>query len=306
MTRSVAVSPATRPEMFDVLCKAVEDAGAILSSPENAEGLIWADPSKADLFPEIAKNAPHLQWIQLPYAGIEPFAQYLDDQWTWSCAKGVYAREVAETALSLSLSGFKNLHGYARATSWTGPIGQVLGDSKVCILGAGGITQCLLPLLTPFGCDITVVRRRDEPIDGANRTVPTAHLLEILPRTDLLILALSLTDETRGIINKETISALPNHAWIVNVARGGHIVTDDLSDALQKGSLGGAALDVTDPAPLPDHHPLWTEPRCLITPHIGNTPEMGLKVLGPFISENVRRFCKDEPLLGLVDVDLGY
>ena len=292
--------------MFDVLCKAVEDAGATLSPPETAEGLVWADPSAADLFPEISKNAPRLEWIQLPYAGIEPFANYLDSQWTWSCGKGVYAREVAETALSLSLAGLKNLHGYARATSWSGPVGQVLGDSKVCILGAGGITQCLLPLLAPFGCDITVVRRRNEPIDGADRTVSTARLLEILPRTDLLILALSLTNETRGIINKEILSALPNHAWIVNVARGGHIVTDDLLNALQEGTIRGAALDVTDPEPLPDHHPLWNEPRCLITPHIGNTPEMGLRVLGPFISENVRRFCNDEPLLGLVDVNLGY
>ena len=69
----MAVVPATRPEMFDVLCKAVEDAGATLSPPETAEGLVWADPSAADLFPEISKNAPRLEWIQLPYAGIEPF-----------------------------------------------------------------------------------------------------------------------------------------------------------------------------------------------------------------------------------------
>lgn len=292
--------------MFDVLCKSVHDAGANLTSIEEAEGLIWADPSKADLFPEVSANAPNLKWIQLPYAGIEPFVQYLDEKWIWTCAKGIYAREVAETALSLSLAGFKNLHGYARETSWSEPIGRVLGDSQVCILGGGGITQCLLPLLAPFGCDMTVVRRHDISLDGANRTVTTSRLFEILPRTDLLILALSLTNETLGIIDKKALSALPDHAWIVNVARGGHIVTDDLVESLQRKTIGGAALDVTDPEPLPDNHPLWKEPNCLITPHIGNTPEMGLKVLAPFISENVKRFCDNGDLLGLVDVNLGY
>ena len=109
-----------------------------------------------------------------------------------------------------------------------------------------------------------------------------------------------------GIVDKKVFSALPEHAWIVNVARGSHVVTADLVDALRLGTIGGAALDVTDPEPLPDGHPLWKEPNCLITPHIGNTPEMGLKVLGPFISENVKRFCNNDDLLGLVDVDLGY
>ena len=80
---------------------------------------------------------------------------------------------------------------------------------------------------------------------------------------------------------------LPDDAWIVNVARGGHIVTDDLVSALTRHSIGGAALDVTDPEPLPDGHPLWSLPNCLITPHIGNTPEMGLALLAPLS----RRTC---------------
>ena len=84
------------------------------------------------------------------------------------------------------------------------------------------------------------------------------------------------------------------------------MVTDDLAEALVAGRLGGAALDVTDPEPLPDGHPLWSEPRCFITPHIANTPEMGLELLEPFVAENVRRFCSREDLLAPVDVALGY
>ncbi len=185
-------------------------------------------------------------------------------------------------------------------------MGRVLAGSRVTVLGGGGITRCLLPLLAPFGCDVTVVRRSDESVAGADRTITTNRLHEVLPRTDVLVLALALTAETTGVIGARELAALPDHALLVNVARGGHVVVGDLVDALAAGRLGGAALDVTDPEPLPDDHPLWSEPRCLITPHVANTPEMGLALLEPFVAENVRRFCTGEELLAPVDVALGY
>jgi phosphoglycerate dehydrogenase-like enzyme len=92
----------------------------------------------------------------------------------------------------------------------------------------------------------------------------------------------------------------------VNVARGRHIVTDDLVWALEQGVIGGAALDVTYPEPLPAGHPLWSMPNCIITPHVGNTPEMAVPLLSERISTNVRRFADGEPLIGPVHVDLGY
>jgi phosphoglycerate dehydrogenase-like enzyme len=99
---------------------------------------------------------------------------------------------------------------------------------------------------------------------------------------------------------------MEDHAWIVNVARGRHIVTDDLVEALRTGMIGGAALDVTDPEPLPIDHPLWTLPNCIITPHVGNTPEMAKPLLAARVTENVRRFGRGDDLIGLVDVDAGY
>jgi phosphoglycerate dehydrogenase-like enzyme len=99
---------------------------------------------------------------------------------------------------------------------------------------------------------------------------------------------------------------MEDHAWIVNVARGRHIVTDDLVDALRAGTIGGAGLDVTDPEPLPDGHPLWSLPNCIITPHVGNTPEMARPLLAARVADNVRRFARGEELIGLVDVDAGY
>ena len=84
------------------------------------------------------------------------------------------------------------------------------------------------------------------------------------------------------------------------------MITDDLVAALAAGTIAGAALDVTDPEPLPDDHPLWSEPRCLVTPHVANTPEMGLDLLTPFVEDNVRRFLEGRPLLAPVDIGLGY
>ena len=195
---------------------------------------------------------------------------------------------------------------YAQAASWSGPQGENLVGAAVTILGGGGITEELLLLLAPFGCRVTVVRRHPAPMAGVDEVVGPGRLLDVLPGRRLVVLALSLTDETRGLIDAEALAAMDDDAWLVNVARGGHVVTDDLVAALRAGTIGGAALDVTDPEPLPDGHPLWSLPNCLITPHVGNTPEMAVPLLTARITENTRRFAADEPLLGPVDPVLGY
>lgn len=99
---------------------------------------------------------------------------------------------------------------------------------------------------------------------------------------------------------------MSDRAWLINVARGAHVDTDALVDALRSGSIAGAALDVVDPEPLPDDHPLWTMPNVIITPHTANTPQMAQATLGAHVTANVARFGRGEPLLGLVDVDAGF
>jgi phosphoglycerate dehydrogenase-like enzyme len=131
-------------------------------------------------------------------------------------------------------------------------------------------------------------------------------LHEVLAESDAVVLALAMTPETHGIIDAAALAAMPDHAWLVNVARGPHVVTDDLVAALLAGTIGGAGLDVTDPEPLPEGHPLWTLPNAIITPHVGNTPAMAVPLLGARVTENVRRFATDEPLVGLVDANAGY
>jgi phosphoglycerate dehydrogenase-like enzyme len=108
------------------------------------------------------------------------------------------------------------------------------------------------------------------------------------------------------MIGARELDAMQSHAWVVNVARGSLIDTDALVEALAEGRIGGAALDVTDPEPLPDGHPLWTEPRALITPHTANPPEALARALAGRIEENVARYGAGEELIAVVDVEAGY
>lgn len=303
---TVAVEPATRPAMHAAFVAAVRDAGATVGPLRDAEALIWADPQRAELYPELIRAAPRVRWIQLPYAGIEPFAEYLDARFVWTCGKGVYAPPVAEHALALALAGLRGIGAYARAGRWSAPVGHNLLGAHVVILGGGGICMSLIDLLAPFDCDVTVFRHHDAPIARARVITARDQLDAALPAADVVVIALALTERTRGIVDSAFLSRMAAHAWLVNVGRGSHVVTDDLVVALLEHRIGGAALDVTDPEPLPDDHRLWSIDNCIITPHIANTPEMGLPLIAARVRENTARFVAGDPLVGIVDVTLGY
>ncbi|MDH3293183.1 MAG: hydroxyacid dehydrogenase, partial [Acidimicrobiia bacterium] len=278
----------------------------VVAPIEEADALVWADPSAPDQLPAALDRNRSLSWVALPFAGIEPYVPYLDHDRIWTCARGVYARPVAEHALMLGLAGLRGLATYARARSWAPPEGTNLVDGRVTIFGAGGITEELLGLLQGFNCVVTVVRRRAEPVANADRTLSFDQHLEALAGADLVVLALALTEETAGLMGEAEFEAMESHAWLVNVARGGHVQPDALLAALDGGRLGGACLDVTDPEPLPDDHPLWLHPQVIITPHVGNTPEMGIPLLARHIETNVAHFIAGRSLEGGIDVDAGY
>jgi phosphoglycerate dehydrogenase-like enzyme len=300
----IAVEP--KSGRFESLEEAVRAGGGRVVAPADAVGLVWSDPSVPEQLPLIMEQAPNLRWIGLPFAGIEPYVRYLDTDRVWTCAKGVYARPVAEHALMLGLAGLRGMATYARAVTWEAPEGHNLLDARVTIFGGGGITTELVSLLQPFDCDITVVRRSATPFVGADRTTTLDRRLEALAGADLVVLALALTAETERMMSHDEFAAMADHGWLVNVARGGHVDDDALLRAVRSGTIGGAALDVTVPEPLPDGHPFWSEPRILLTPHIANTPEMGIPLLASHIEENVRRFVAGEELVGRVDAEAGY
>ncbi len=300
---AIAVAPDASPGW---VAQAVLAGGGSVVDPADARALVWTAARDADGLAALLRAHPHLDWVQVPFAGIENFLPVIDVARVWTCGKGVYAEPVAEHAVGLALAGMRHVAGYARETSWSGPVGRNLLGASVTIVGGGGITESLIRILSAFRCRITVVRRRVEHVEGADTVVGTENLVDALAGADVVFLALSLTPETRGIIGRAELEVMEPHAWIVNVARGGHIVTDDLVWALRSGVIGGAALDVTDPEPLPDGHPLWQMQNCIITPHIGNTPEMAVPLLSERITTNVRRYIAGEELIGLVDVRHGY
>jgi phosphoglycerate dehydrogenase-like enzyme len=275
---------------------------------ERADAVVWLSAHDLDGLRAVLEDQPDIRWVQLPFAGVENAmaAGIVDNSRAWTSAKGSYAEPVAEHALGLAIAGLRRLPERLRARSWGRPAGTSLYDSSVTILGGGGIAEELLRLLAPMRVRATVVRRKGPPVAGAERTLMTDQLDDALPGALVVFVALALTPETERIIGAKQLAAMDEQSWLVNVARGRHVDTEALVVALREGTIAGAGLDVTDPEPLPDGHPLWRAPNCIVTPHTADTWEMVLPRLGARITANVAHFAAGEPLEGPVDPAAGY
>lgn len=294
------------PSWLDEVGTAVEAGGGTMVDDIDAATAVvwsaWVDPAElADLLGE----RPRISWIQLMTSGADTVARYLDDR-VWTSAKGAYSQPIAEWALGATIAVLRGFPDYVTARRWERLPGRSLAGARVTILGGGGIAESLIGLLRPFDARVTVVRRQaDRPVDGA-RVVGPDRLAEVAADTDVLVVALALTPETTGIVDAELINRLPDRCVIVNVARGEHVDTDALVDALVQGRLGGAALDVADPEPLPSDHPLWSLDRVLVTPHVSCPFEVARPLLLNRITDNVARRRAGRDLIGVVDRRRGY
>lgn len=288
---------------------AVESAGGRVTSLADAQALVWVGSDPAE-FPRPLPDA--VGWVQLPGAGIERWiaAGVVDADRIWTSAAGAYASAVAEHALALLLAGVRGLAFAARQTTWRRADGLeatgTLRGAVVAIVGAGGIGRALIPLLAPLGARVVAVNRSGRPVDGAERTVGVAELDAILPEVDHVVVAAPSTPDSRHLLDAARLAALKPTSWVVNIARGELIDTDALCAALDAAVIGGAALDVTDPEPLPDGHPLWTQPRALITPHAANPGPLADRALAQRVADNVARRMAGTALLGRIDLDAGY
>jgi len=304
----VAVLPFAHPA-FEA---AVVAGGGVVEPLSGAtRGLVWLTPDGPALAAVLAEH-PAIEWVQLPLAGIEAFAQIFAAQGStplpvWTSAKGSFAEPVAEHALALALAVLRGLPEKSRGTSWADPkTGISLYGRRVVIVGAGGIAVELLRLLAPWEVDVTIVRRGSDPLPGADRTVPVSQLGEVLPDADVLILAAAATAETAHLIGAEQLALLKPSAALINIARGSLVDQEALVAALESGHLAGAGLDVTTPEPLPDGHPLWTAPRIVITSHSADTPEMTEPLLAERIRANVAALVGGGGFVGRVDPESGY
>jgi phosphoglycerate dehydrogenase-like enzyme len=292
-------------ETADAVREAVERGGGRVSTdPEEAEAIVWLGPASglSDVLHE------NVRWVQLHSAGVEGWMEdgLIDGRRIFTSAAGAYAETVAEHALALMLAGARRLHECARATEWDKRFGRLFAGSTVVILGAGGIGRALIQLLKPFDNRVLAVTRSGRQVPGATESFSVEQTDELWPEGDFFVVAAPATAATSKMIGARQLAGMQGHAWVVNVARGSLVDTDALVEALAADSIGGAALDVTDPEPLPEGHPLWTEPRALITPHSANPPDALVQRLAERIEENVSRYVAGKDLIGVIDVEAGY
>jgi D-3-phosphoglycerate dehydrogenase len=302
----IHIAPGARPDLE----QAVRDGGGEISPLDRADGLVWLTGDPAEV-PELPAS---LRWVQLPSAGVEQWlrAGVVEDGRAWTSATGSFGLPVAEHALALMLAADKSLHSFARERSWSDDGRhhvRALEGETVAIVGAGGIGRALIGLLAPFGAEVIAVTRRGREMTGPARparTLPADRVDEVWGAARHIVLAAPATDGTRHLVGARELAAMREDAWLINVARGSLVDTGALVEALRSGSIAGAALDVTDPEPLPDGHPLWELPNALITPHVATPPEAERRHFAARVRDNVRRLATGEQLDGLIDPDGGY
>ena len=295
------------PEPNEAIAAAAErGGGSVTSRLDEADSVVWLSWTRAAEMSDVLHDG--IRWVQLPSAGIDRWVEegLLDDRRTWTGAQGAYADEVADHVVAFILAAARDLPQAAKRKTWRRGEGRRFTGATVGIVGAGGIGKATIERLKPFGARVLALTRSGREVPGAERSLGFERLDELLEESDYVVLAAPLTEETRGLIGPRELDLIGPRGWLVNVARGAIVKTDALVEALRDGRLGGACLDVTDPEPLPDGHPLWDLENVLITPHVANPPELEIELLAPRVEENVRRLAEGRELEGLVDVGRGY
>jgi len=253
---------------------------------------------------ETVDRATNLEMFACTFAGTDhlPLEAFAANDVQVTNASGVHGPNAAEQVLAYVLSFARGLdRGWkqSQAGTWSHYQTDELYDSTVTVVGMGSIGGAILDRLAPFGVETIGVRNSPSKGGNADEVVGIEQVAEILPRTDYLVLACPLTEQTAQLVDETALEQLPPDSVLVNIARGEVVDTDALLAALQTNELRGAALDVTDPEPLPDGHPLWSHDNCLITPHnAGHTPRYWDR-MADIIADNVDRLGTDEPLRNL-------
>jgi phosphoglycerate dehydrogenase-like enzyme len=289
----------------DVTVELLEDPTRPPSSPAGVR--FWVPPFLAG--PEagaLLAELPDLAVVQLLSAGADAWVDRIPDRVTLCDARGVHDSATAEWVVAAILSALRGFAPLARAQArreWAydevAPTDELAGK-RVLIVGAGSIGSALRDRLAPFEVTFTLVARTSRPAEGVHGV---DELPALLPEADVVVLLVPLTEQTRGLVDEKFLAAMPDGALLVNAARGPVARTSALVAELSSGRLR-AALDVTDPEPLPADHPLWQLPNVLLTPHVAGSVR-GLLPRGyRLVGEQVRRFVAGEPLVNRV-VD-GY
>ncbi len=268
----------------------------------------------ADRAKALLAAAPRVRWFHTLSAGVERLLipEITERQGlVLTNNSGAYDVPIAEHVMAFVFAAAKRFPDYQRAQAehrWERERQhQELRDSTMVVFGMGSIGGEVARLSSAAGMRVIGVRRDHRaPAAPATRVVGPDALADVAAEADWLVVAAPLTAATRGAISAEVIARLKPTAWVVNIARGSLIDQAALLAALRAGRIGGAALDVFDPEPLPGDHELWSLPNVIITPHASSSSPRVRERSIALIAENMRRFKKGEPLLNRVDYARGY
>jgi phosphoglycerate dehydrogenase-like enzyme len=262
--------------------------------------------------PDAWPSADRLQWVHIASAGVDRllFPELVHSPVVVTNSRGVFDQPIAEYVLGLILAFAKDLPAtldLQRDRSWQHRETERIDGQRVLVLGAGPIGRAIGRLLSAAGMTVTGVGRTARSIDPDLGQVHASRALaSLLPEADYVVVAAPLTEETRGMVDAAAFERMKPSARLINVARGPIVVEQDLVAALHKGEIAGAALDVFVAEPLPPHHPLWTAPNVIISPHMSGDFIGWLDALAQLFARNLRRWLAGEELLNVVDKDLGY
>lgn len=274
-------------------------------------------PGLVEMFPTLdtlSEKAPNLRWLQLTSAGVDRAARsgLLESDLMVTSASGLHATPIGEYVLALMLMFVKGANRFVRAQvqrEWIRYMPDELFGKTVGVVGAGHIGAEVGRLSRAFGCRVIGIRRsvteRTQDEDGGE-LLPPSELPYLLAESDFVVLAVPLTDETRGLVGEAELKRMKPTAMLINIARGGVIDEEALIQALKDGTIAGAGLDVFSQEPLPPESELWGLENVIMSPHIsGGTVIYNQRATGIFC-DNLRRYLANEPLMNLADAERGY
>ena len=284
------------------------DEPALLAGMAKADALICSDHAYTPALAEALGRAPQLRWLQLLTAGYDNVGRIGVPGHLTMCNVGdAFSPAVAVHAVGLMLAlqrAIPALLADQRAHTWDVNVSARMSmpdGQTMLIVGFGSIGQEIARLVRPFGMKIIGVTRSGSPDPLADEIHKTADLHRLLPRADVIVMALPLGPATTGMIGGKELALCRKSALLINIARGKIVDTAALVAALQAGTIAGAGLDVTEPEPLPAGHPLWDAPNVIIAPHIGGAAgPVGVARLSDRAGANLKRFLASEPVQHVV------
>lgn len=297
--RVIARIPAHQRANVDLVVYSAEEKSD-KTSPDDVDVLILP---YTDFGPtiELIPQLENLKTVLLQTTGYDPVAHLLDEGYTVATASGVHTGGTAELAVALVLAKLRGIDAAVRdmaSRTWNHRRRRSLQDRRVLIVGVGEIGDAIAARLEPFDIDLTRVASRARTDDRGQVHGPD-ELPKLLPHAEVVILITPLTEATHHLVDAEFLAQLPDNALVVNVARGPVVDTDALVEELRSGRLQ-AALDVVDPEPLPENHPLWGTPNTLLTPHIGGDTTAFEPRIVQMLTEQVHRINDGQQPLNIV------